>query len=186
HADVRLRRSQGDRDGLSPLPDDRRAVGGEDRGPPALGWTAMADREALRRKADLLRALHRPGDPVVFVNVWDCASARILEASGAPAVATASAGVAFSLGYADGQQISRDEMLAAVARITASVSVPVTADLEAGYGTEAPELVVTIRGLVDAGGVGLNLEDHVGAREAPLIERSLAIDRVRAVRRAAE
>src|SRR5262249_38352380 len=75
---------------------------------------------------------------------------------------------------------------AAVARIAASVSVPVTADLEAGYGSSASDLEATILGLLEAGGVGLNLEDHVGAREAPLLERALAVERVRATRRAAE
>jgi 2-methylisocitrate lyase-like PEP mutase family enzyme len=146
----------------------------------------VPDLESLRRKADSLRALHRPGDPLVLANVWDCASARILEASGAPAIATTSAGVAFAFGYADGEHIPREEMLAAVARIAASVSVPVTADLEAGYGDTPSQVKETIRGLVNAGGVGLNLEDHVGERERPLLERSLAVDRVRAVRSAAD
>src|SRR5262252_310404 len=144
----------------------------------------MTNRDALRGKAESLRALHRPGDPIV--NVWDCASARIVEASGAPAVATTSAGVAFALGYADGQHIAREEMLSAVARIAKSISVPLTADLEAGYGSSASEIDATIRGLVAAGGVGLNLEDHVGPREAPLIDRGLAVEKVRSVRRAAE
>jgi 2-methylisocitrate lyase-like PEP mutase family enzyme len=146
----------------------------------------VPDLDSLRRKAVALRALHRPGDPLVLANVWDCASARILEASGAPAIATTSAGVAFAFGYADGQHIPREEMLAAVARIAASVSVPVTADLEAGYGAAPSQVTKTIRGLVNAGGVGLNLEDHVGEREAPLLDRPLAVERVRAVRRAAD
>ena len=85
-------------------------------------------------KAEKLRQLHHGPKILVLPNAWDAASARIFEDAGFPAIATTSAGVAFSLGYPDGQLIPDAEMLAVVKRIAQSVKVPVTADLEAGYG----------------------------------------------------
>ena len=101
------------------------------------------------------RALHIPGNPLVLVNAWDAASARVVEAAGAAAIATTSAGVAWSLGARDGNAVDRDAAVAAVARITAVVSVPVTADVESGHG----DVGATIRGIRAAGAVGVNLED---------------------------
>jgi 2-methylisocitrate lyase-like PEP mutase family enzyme len=111
---------------------------------------------ALGEQARRLLELHRPGDPVVLPNAWDPPSARRLAATGAPALATTSVGVAEALGYEDGEVTPGEEMLAAVGRIAAAVEVPVTADLEAGYGLDADELVA---GLLEAGAVGLNQED---------------------------
>ena len=96
---------------------------------------------------------------LVLPNAWDVTSARLLEDMGFPAVATSSAAVANSLGYPDGQHISRHEMLEVVGRIASAVQVPVTADMEAGYATTAEEMEVTARELLEAGAVGLNLED---------------------------
>jgi 2-methylisocitrate lyase-like PEP mutase family enzyme len=106
--------------------------------------------------AQTLRELHRPGDPVVLPNAWDPPSARRLAATGAAALATSSVAVAEALGYEDGELTPPAEMLAAVGRIAAAVDVPVTADLEAGYGLAPDELIA---GLLDAGAVGLNQED---------------------------
>lgn len=108
--------------------------------------------------ARVLRALHRDraaGDPLVLPGPWDAVSARAFEAAGFPALATPSAGIAASLGYEDGATPVA-EMFAAVTRIVRSVSVPVTADLEGGYGLPAPELVERVR---ESGAVGVNLED---------------------------
>ena len=113
----------------------------------------------LRTKAEELRRLHHATKILVLPNAWDVTSARLLEDMGFPAVATSSAAVANSLGYPDGQQISRHEMLEAVGRIASAVQVPVTADMEAGYATTAEEMEVTARDLLEAGAVGLNLED---------------------------
>ena len=140
----------------------------------------------LRKKAEALRALHKPGDPLVLANVWDCATARIVEKSGAPAIATTSAGIAFACGYPDGQRIPRELMLEAVARICAAVSVPVTADLEAGYGDSRESLEKTVAGMLEAGAVGLNLEDHSGAPTDPLVELELQVEKIRAVLEAGE
>jgi 2-methylisocitrate lyase-like PEP mutase family enzyme len=111
---------------------------------------------ALAAQAEQLRGLHVPGSPLLLVNAWDPPSARRLAHDGYPAIATTSAGVAEALGYEDGNVTPPDEMLGAVARITAAVDVPVTADLEAGYGLEPGELVT---GLLGAGAVGLNFDD---------------------------
>ncbi|MFE0172704.1 isocitrate lyase/phosphoenolpyruvate mutase family protein [Streptomyces sp. NPDC059002] len=112
---------------------------------------------------DTLRALHHgraPGDPLILPGPWDAASARVFEEAGSPALATPSAGIALSLGYEDGQ-VPPKEMFAAVARITRSVSVPVSVDAETGYGLGAKELVDR---LLDAGAAGCNLEDSYGGK----------------------
>ncbi|WP_330240375.1 isocitrate lyase/PEP mutase family protein [Streptomyces sp. NBC_00525] len=128
-----------------------------------------------------LRALHRdraPGDPLVLPGPWDAASARAFADAGFPALATPSAGVAASLGYEDGSTPA-GEMFAAVARIVRTVSVPVSADIEAGYGLPAEELVER---LLAAGAVGCNLEDTV---DGVLVAAERQADRLAAVRAAA-
>jgi len=110
-------------------------------------------------KAERLRALHLSSQPLILVNVWDVVSARIVESLGFPAVATTSAGVAWAEGFADGERISREHMLSRVARIAGAVDVPVTADLEGGYGETVDDAVATARGALAAGAVGLNFED---------------------------
>lgn len=118
--------------------------------------TAAASTTASRSRAERLRALHVPGDPLVLPNVWDAAGARAVAAAGFPAVATASAAVAPSLGYEDQEGTPPDEMFAAVARIAGAVEVPVTADIERGYRLPAEEIAAR---LVAAGAAGCNLED---------------------------
>jgi 2-methylisocitrate lyase-like PEP mutase family enzyme len=103
--------------------------------------------------------LHHGTKMLLLPNAWDVASARIFEDAGFPAIATTSAGVANSLGYSDGQKISRQEMLEVVHRIAEAVQVPVTADVEAGYGTSPDEIAETTREVIAAGAVGMNLED---------------------------
>ncbi len=121
---------------------------------------------------------------LVLPNAWDAGSARIFVEAGFPALATTSAGIAFSLGLPDGERISRDEMLAAVARITRRISVPITADMEAGYGQTPDAVAETVRRVIDAGAVGMNLEDRM--EEKHLIDFALAVERVRAARQAAD
>jgi 2-methylisocitrate lyase-like PEP mutase family enzyme len=110
----------------------------------------------LRGRCDLLRSLHRPGDPLLLPNAWDVATARAVVAAGYPVVATTSWGVAGALGYEDHEGAPADEMLAAAARIARGVDVPVTVDAEGGYGMEPAELVAALGA---AGAAGCNLED---------------------------
>ena len=112
-------------------------------------------------KAARLRALHKAPPVLVLANVWDAVSARLVEAEGFPAIATTSAGVANSLGYADGGGVPASEMLQAIARITRAVSLPVTADVEHGYATTPDALADMVLRTIAAGAVGVNLEDHV-------------------------
>lgn len=107
-------------------------------------------------RAERLRSLHRGPRPLLLANAWDAASARAFAEVGLPAVATSSHAVAAVLGYADGESTPAEEMFAAVARIARAVEVPVTADIEAGYGLAPNELVAR---LAEAGVVGCNLED---------------------------
>lgn len=112
-------------------------------------------------KVEIFRRLHRrpsPDEPLVLPGPWDAASARVFAEAGYPALATPSAGVAASLGYEDGATPA-DEMFAAVARIARVVDVPVSADVEGGYGLAPKELVER---LLEAGAVGCNLEDSNG------------------------
>jgi 2-methylisocitrate lyase-like PEP mutase family enzyme len=135
---------------------------------------------ALAAQAQQLRGLHVPGSPLLLVNAWDPPSARRLAHDGYPAIATTSAGVAEALGYEDGNVTPPDEMLGAVARIAAAVDVPVTADLEAGYGLE-PRALVT--GLLGAGAVGLNFEDTDHAAGA-LTDPERQAERLAAIKQA--
>ena len=137
-----------------------------------------------REKADVLRRLHAGPSILVLANAWDAASARVIAAAGFPAVASSSAGVAYALGYPDGQRIGRGEMLDMVRRIVAAVGVPVSADVEAGYGTTPESAAETARGVVAAGAVGMNLEDTGDAGE--LLPLELQVERVRAARAAAD
>ncbi|HEY7194658.1 MAG TPA: isocitrate lyase/phosphoenolpyruvate mutase family protein [Gemmatimonadales bacterium] len=138
----------------------------------------------MNEKAELLRQLHVQGPMLILPNAWDGGSARIFVEAGFPALATTSAGIAFSLGYPDGERISRDEMLAAVARITRRVAVPITADMEAGYGLPPKAVSETVSRTIDAGAVGMNLEDRMEGKH--LIDFSLAVARVAAARSAAD
>jgi 2-methylisocitrate lyase-like PEP mutase family enzyme len=110
----------------------------------------------LQRRCDLLRSLHRRGEPLLLPNAWDVATARAVVAAGFPVVATTSGGVAATLGYEDHEGAPGGEMLAAAARIARGVEVPVTVDAEAGYGIEPAELVAALR---EMGAAGCNLED---------------------------
>jgi 2-methylisocitrate lyase-like PEP mutase family enzyme len=115
--------------------------------------------EVQRPKAVRLRELHRGEGVLVLPNAWDASSARVFEDCGFPAVATTSAGIAYALGYPDGERLTRDEMAEATSRIASVVEVPVSADVEAGYGPSPEAAAETARKVIEAGAVGLNLED---------------------------
>lgn len=129
----------------------------------------------LRQKADRLLELHHQEAPLLLCNAWDAASARIVEEAGYSAIATTSSGVANSLGYADGERVPPGEMIAAIRRIARCVEIPVTADVEAGYG----DPVAVVVELLEAGAVGLNLEDYVGAALVSLPVQASVIAQIR-------
>jgi len=139
-------------------------------------------RTSQREQAELLQRLHRGPGILVLPNAWDVITARVIESAGFAAIATSSAGVAWALGYPDGERISRGEMLAVVRRIASSVRVPVSADMEAAYGPTPEAAAETARGVIAAGAVGLNLED--GTNEGRLVDIALQQDRIRAMRAA--
>ncbi len=141
--------------------------------------------ETQRIKASAFRAMHAGPRILLLPNAWDVISARIFEEAGFGAIATTSAGIAFTLGYPDGQKISRAEMLQAITRIARAVRVPVTADVEAGYGDRPEDAAQTAREVIEAGGVGMNLEDATNEREHPVNDLSLQLEKIRAVQEAA-
>jgi 2-methylisocitrate lyase-like PEP mutase family enzyme len=143
------------------------------------------DKRKQAEKAEKFRKLHHGPRLLLLPNAWDVASARILEECGHPAIATSSAAVAYSLGYVDGQRISRSEMLDVAGRIARATSVPVTADLEAGYGTSPKDMADTVKAAIAAGIIGMNLEDLTGDDENSLVALPLQVEKIRAVREAA-
>ena len=136
----------------------------------------------LAAQAATLRSLHTPGAPLVLPNAWDAATAKAVVDAGFPVVATTSAGIAASLGYADHHGAPPDEMFAAAARIARAVEVPVTVDAEAGYGLEPAELVAALR---EIGAAGANLEDTDHA-SGELRDAAEQADWLHAVRAAAD
>ena len=143
------------------------------------------DMRAQAEKAGQFRKLHHGPRLLLLPNAWDVASARILEECGHPAIATTSAGIAYSLGYPDGQRISRGEMLEVVGRIARAVRIPVTADLEAGYGTTPKDMAETVKAAIEAGAIGMNLEDVTGDDESSQVAIPLQVEKIRAIREAA-
>jgi 2-methylisocitrate lyase-like PEP mutase family enzyme len=146
----------------------------------------MTEQRAQQIKAEAFRAMHRGPKLLLLPNAWDVASARVFEEAGVAAIATTSAGIAFSLGYPDGQRISPGEMMACVARIAENVKIPVSGDVEAGYGTRPEDAALTARALIEAGAVGLNLEDGTDDPQHPLADLSLQLEKIAAVREAAK
>jgi 2-methylisocitrate lyase-like PEP mutase family enzyme len=157
------------------------------------------DSGTQRNKAEHLRKLHQESDVLVLPNAWDSLSARVFETCGFAAIATTSAGIAYTLGYPDGQMLGRAEMAEATSRVAAAVKVPVTADVEAGYGTSPEDAAETARAIIEAGAVGLNLEDaadvaapgsedHLGdePEASQVVDLQLQLEKIRAVVQAGE
>jgi 2-methylisocitrate lyase-like PEP mutase family enzyme len=140
----------------------------------------------LTDKARLFRELHTADPVLALPNAWDVASARLIEAAGARAIATTSAGVAWSLGAADGDVLDRDRALDLVSRVATAVAVPVTADVESGFAATADGVAETVRGVLAAGAVGVNLEDALHGGDTPLRPVGEQCARIAAARRAAE
>jgi 2-methylisocitrate lyase-like PEP mutase family enzyme len=130
-------------------------------------------------KADRFRALHRGGEILVLPNAWDAAGAAIMEDAGAKAVATSSAAVAWAHGYPDGDALPVTTLVTAIAGMARVVSVPLTADMEGGYTDDLAALAETVRAVIGAGAIGINLEDGVRDPE-------LHVRKIEAARKAAD
>jgi len=135
-----------------------------------------------KEKANQFRQAHTNPPMLVLPNAWDAASARILEQEGFRAIATTSSGVAAVLGYPDGQQISRAMLIESVMCITHVVACPVTVDIEAGYGNTLEEVLQTVRAVIEAGAVGINIEDSTKGHERTLFENSFQVGLLKAMR----
>ncbi|GAA3122110.1 2-methylisocitrate lyase [Streptosporangium carneum] len=134
----------------------------------------------------MFQSLHRGGEPLVLANAWDVAGALLVREAGARAVATTSAGVAWSLGAPDGDRLNRDRALDLVARVAAAVDVPVTADIESGFASKPEGVAETVRGVIEAGAVGVNIEDTFRGGVSPLRPVEEQCERIAAARQAAD
>ncbi len=135
-----------------------------------------------RERAERFRRMHHERPMLVLPNVWDAASARVIEQAGYRAIATTSSGLAASLGYRDGQQMSRETMIEATDRIARSVALPVTADIEAGYGSTLAEEVETARAIIATGAVGFNIEDSLPGQAGALASVESQVELIAALR----
>jgi 2-methylisocitrate lyase-like PEP mutase family enzyme len=139
--------------------------------------------EVLKERAQTLLALHQPGNPVVLPTVWDAWSARLAAGAGFAALTIGSHPMADSVGKADREGMTYDDVVTRVKQITASVDVPVSVDIESGYG-QSPTRMIT--GLLEAGAVGLNIEDTVHSEGGRLRSSSEHAELVGALRKAAD
>jgi 2-methylisocitrate lyase-like PEP mutase family enzyme len=137
-------------------------------------------------RAEAFRALHHRERPLVLPNAWDVPSARVFEDAGFPAVATSSAGIMVSHGYRDGETMPRRELVAAVGRIAGRLSIPLSADVVAGFGRTPREVATTVREVLRAGAVGVNIEDLVPSDEGELYPLAVQLRRLASVRAAGE
>lgn len=142
------------------------------------------DKTTQIQKAEKFLALHHEPKLLVLPNIWDPLGARLLEGLGYPAVATASAAVAYSLGYDDGQRIKFSTMLDVIERIASSVALPMTADIEGGYAEQPDEVAENIRKVLQAGAVGINFEDST-VEGGPLHPIEFQCERIRTIRKMA-
>ncbi|MDA4119801.1 MAG: isocitrate lyase/phosphoenolpyruvate mutase family protein, partial [Thaumarchaeota archaeon] len=131
-------------------------------------------------KAERFRGLHDRKKVLILPNAWDVPSARVFEDVGFPAVATSSAGMMVSLGYPDGEEIPIEEFVSAVRRIARVLSVPLTVDIVGGFGQGPEDVAKTVKSVVDAGAVGINIEDFVHSTKA-LLPVEKQVERLRAV-----
>ncbi len=143
------------------------------------------EKSLQKEKAERFRALHSRGRILILPNAWDVPSARVFEDSGFPAVATSSAGMMVSLGYPDGESIPRDLYLSAVRRISNSLSIPLSVDAVSGFGETPVEIESTIRGIIESGGIGINIEDYL-TRSDSLRSLDTAVERIKLIKKFGE
>jgi 2-methylisocitrate lyase-like PEP mutase family enzyme len=137
-------------------------------------------------RAQVFRRLHDGAETLVLPNAWDAASARVIEKSGASAVATSSAAMAWALGCPDGEQLSLDDLLTACRRVIEAVDVPVSIDIERGYGNDAEETGGLVGALIQLGAVGINIEDGKDPVTGELAHPHILAARIACIRAVAE
>jgi 2-methylisocitrate lyase-like PEP mutase family enzyme len=142
------------------------------------------DAKTQQQHAETFHGLHRKGDPLILFNAWDVATARAI-AKASPAVATSSGAVAAAVGYADGEDVPLDMVTGLVARMTAAVSVPVSIDLEAGYGDTPDAAAESVARILKAGAIGINIEDGLFGRKRQLVRPELHAAKIKTVKDAA-
>jgi 2-methylisocitrate lyase-like PEP mutase family enzyme len=140
----------------------------------------------LKAKASAFSRMHQAPPILVLPNAWDAVTARLFVRAGAGAIATSSAAIAAVLGYADGQNVPRELMVEAIARIVRVVDVPVSADIESGYAESLKDLGESVRAVINAGAIGFNLEDATGESSQPLYAAEQQVERIQAAREAAD
>ena len=142
----------------------------------------MTNIDKLKQKADDFLALHHAPTILILPNAWDVASEKIFELEGFKAIGTTSAGISSTLGYADGQKMSLAENMEVVQRIVNNTTLPVSADIEAGYATSIEGVVKAADAVLNIGAVGLNLEDGTGDPITPLFDKALQQEKIIAIR----
>jgi 2-methylisocitrate lyase-like PEP mutase family enzyme len=143
------------------------------------------DTKTQQQYAETFRGLHKKGDPLILFNAWDAATAKAI-AKAFPAVATSSAAVASALGYADGEDVPFDMVTGLVSRMTAAVPVPVSIDLEAGYGDTREAAARSVTGILKAGAIGINIEDGLFGGKRQLVSPEQHAAKIRTVQDTAQ
>jgi 2-methylisocitrate lyase-like PEP mutase family enzyme len=134
-----------------------------------------------KEKAELFLKYHHDKEILVLLNSWDIGSSKLIEASGYKAIATTSMGIAASLGYPDNQVIQLSEMIEVIRGIVNAVQVPVTVDIEAGYGNNVDEIIDSVKKIIATGIVGINIEDSINLSPV-LIDETEFCERISAIR----
>jgi 2-methylisocitrate lyase-like PEP mutase family enzyme len=136
----------------------------------------------LIRRAEAFKALHAGPSPLILLNAWDAASAAVFARAGALALGTTSAGVAWSAGYADGERMAFADLLRTVSNICRVVTIPVSVDIERGFGADAAEVARNAAAVIEAGGIGVNIEDGVDPATNALRPAHIAAECIAAIR----
>ena len=141
----------------------------------------MMDKERHIKLAEDFKKMHSKDDLLILPNAWDVASAVIFEKTGFKAIGTTSAGVAHSLGYSDGQKISKKDLLYLVEKLIQRITIPLTVDIEGGYGTTVKEIANNVRQIIQMGAVGINFEDSTSESINSLSSISVQSDKLKAI-----
>ena len=138
--------------------------------------------EVQQKLAEDFLAMHFESEILLLAGAWDVSSAKVFELEGVKAIGTTSAGIASSLGYADGEKMNLQDSLAVVTRIVNHCRVPVSADIEAGYTDSIEGIIESTQAVIHSGAVGLNIEDSTGNTESPLFDLATQVEKIKAIR----